>query len=209
MLSDPMSSPVTTTTKAAPLEVRKTAQTLYFAGLPPKAIAAELSLSPNLVIKWITRYGWRDARDKSKQILVTKAETSLAREAANEVIRRSDKVRTLLASEVEGQASALAKAPPKRLADLANTPERQGRTAVLKTLTDAAATVFGWGSDSPGGVVALVELPREGVLDVDATVTSQDLRPETPQQLVVESSPDGITAQGQAEIDTTETPSTA
>lgn len=88
----------------------------------------------------------------------------------------SSQVRDLLAKEALQQAKTLCKGRPASRKDLATTPAGQGRTALLKQLAEASASVFGWTDDKPMGMV-LIEAPRhfddaKPIVDVEATTGS-------------------------------------
>ncbi len=74
----------------------------------------------------------------------------------NALSQAGDKVRETLAKSLAAQAVALSEKGFKR-ADLTG---RDGTAQATKTLADAAATVFGWGDTTPGGLIVVGEVER-------------------------------------------------
>lgn len=67
-----------------------------------------------------------------------------------------DKVRDKLARALDAQADALAPDEGEKLTRESLTG-RDGTAQATKTLADAAATVFGWGDSTPGGLLVMQE----------------------------------------------------
>lgn len=182
-------------TKPTPAAVKDLVKMLWFQGISPSAIAVETGVKRETISTWAKRGNWTSTRDNGKQLLKRKAQVTMAVTVAREVSRESAEVRNLLAGAVRSQAERLAASPPASVKELANTPDRQGLAAVLKTVVDSASEVFDWQSQHTPGVVVLQDLrssePGEQVIDIaaatdpvtDATDTPSNSVPGEPAKL--------------------------
>ena len=142
---------------------RDTVKLLYLQGLTPAVIATQTGVRVGTIHKWSTRQGWTKLRTEAKNVLVGHAQGALVRENANELRRASQQIRSRLSSELASQVELLARSPARSIAALANSPARQGRTALVKSLAEAAALVHDWDADKPAGIILAVDL-RQGML---------------------------------------------
>jgi hypothetical protein len=130
-------------TKPTDKKIKQEAAILYATGLGPTAIAAkyaEAGLKPSTVQKWITRFGWRELRaNNSKEI-----GAATLRTVQKSISELDQETRRALAVELSRSVGLLVSTPAKGVSDLGNTPQRQGRSAIIKSLSDAAGNVFGW-----------------------------------------------------------------
>ena len=163
---------------AIPAEVKDVAKSMYFAGLEPSTISADLGVAIKTVYKWVNRGKWGVARDTAKGKLISRGKASLAIQAGQDIAASSANTRAHLASVVERQAAALAKQQPTA-ESLANTRERQGQAAVAKTVMETARGVFEWGETSRPGLVLSVKLGAE-VLSKPTSCSVIDLQAEAP-----------------------------
>ena len=99
---------------------------------------------------------------ESKDKLKRRVENCLVRENANELRKASQQIRSRLSAELASQVELLAQTPARSIAALANSPARQGRTALVKSLAEAAALVHDWDADKPAGIILAVDL-RQGM----------------------------------------------
>ena len=153
-----------------PESTRIIAQALVIQGFSLRVVSEKTGLKLRTIQTWARRYGWRELRDKTKQE-VNQAVAIAAASALDEFSTRS---REWLAGEVQEQIGAQRNSPIKKPSELANSPKRQGRAAVLKTVTDAASTIFGWGDTTPGGILIMGDMrgtepaASQPVIDVGA-----------------------------------------
>lgn len=132
------------------------ARALYLAGTGPAEIARQLSLNPLTIQGWITRRNWLSDRTMVQTIVKSQQPTE-AQEAWREA---GLKARADLARAVGRQAAMLAKIEVRSLAQLGNTPARQGLAAVTKTVTETCREVFGWSDQADAGAVNVPHLKR-------------------------------------------------
>jgi hypothetical protein len=153
----------------------ETAKALYFQGNSLKSIATQLNLNPSTVRFWSFNQRWPELAGKAKQLtqlsqVKMSVNVNVASPAASE---QSARVRNALGAAVESQAIALA-ASETRLEDLPNTPARQGQAAVLKTIADAASTIFDWDSQHTPGIIVIGDVegrePESTPIDVQSSV---------------------------------------
>jgi len=156
---------------------RDTVKLLYLQGLTPAIIAAQTGVLYGTVRKWVSRDGLAKLRSKAKQTLVDHAQGALIRESASELRRASQQIRSRLSSELASQVELLARSPARSIAALANSPARQGRTALVKSLAEAAALVHDWDSDKPAGIILAVDL-RQGMLTGPSAVVDVPSLPQ-------------------------------
>jgi len=127
-------------------------QSLFLQGIPPATIAKQTGLSVNTVQKRASRKGWVAIRDRVKVDLSKPLRDTLAMQVAqaqsNAIAKASAQAQTAFAEEVNAQAKLLRSKPARRLSDLSSTPKRQGRAAVVSTLVNAAAKLYGWDAQS-------------------------------------------------------------
>lgn len=162
-------------------EQKELAKSLYLQGLKAPVIAETISVPVGTIRKWSTRGGWPSLSAQTSVIRIQRAEGRAGSEAAANIQDRSNRVRSLLAAEVEAQAQALASQPPKP-SELGNTPQRQGRAAIAKAIADTASTVFDWQSQVTQGLIVIGEVeradPRETPAAIDIQAESRLAGPE-------------------------------
>lgn len=153
-------TPVKKSQKPHPQAVRDACQVLYCQGATPAFIARQFSLPVGTVAKWAERGGWRLLRDEL-QAQTAKVSRSVV---GRSLTHASNELRAQLAEELADQVNALRRAPCKKASELRNTRNKQGRAAVVKTVVESAAAVFGWGSsDKPGLILPMVgDAPADG-----------------------------------------------
>ena len=110
------------------------AQVLYVEGEAYADIAERVGVTPATLRQHAKRHGWKQLRQD--------ALAAVSRAVTKSLLERARDTRNRLAEEVERQAGLLTECPPKSLAELAN--KGQGRTAVVRTIAQTAADVFGW-----------------------------------------------------------------
>ena len=123
---------------------REMVQTLYMAGLRPSEIAKQTGCKPATVSAWATRFGWHTAlQGMARNVKLVQGRS----------ISGDNRLRDALRSEAVAQVETLTKTPIKNARSLANTPQRQGRAAVLKTLTEAVSLIDDWEQEKRSGLV--------------------------------------------------------
>ena len=155
----------TITARHPPIDFNR-AVILRAQGASFKDIARIIGGTPGSIRVGLQRKGRAQIVAQSRAILLQTATT-----AANLLSKRSTNSRRNLAAVVEQASSVLVNEPITSADQLANTPERQGRAAVLKTLTDAASTVFGWSEQAPAAFVDARGLANCEALDVEQVTT--------------------------------------
>lgn len=162
--------------KALPEAVRDEVKVLFVAGFTPEHISKQKGVNPRTIHQWSRRHGWINLRDK----LQGKVNKAVVATVTNGLQSQSDSIRARLASELERSTAALEKTPVRGANALANTPARQGRAAILKTLADTAATVFDWSAGSVSGLVLVGSFSQadpdnqiQPVVEVASTVTPE------------------------------------
>ena len=148
---------------ALPATTREQVKLLFLQGLKLPVIQSETGVKQVTIRNWSRRYGWSKLVSESKDKLKRRVENCLVRETTNELRKASQQIRSRLSSELASQVELLAQTPARSIAALANSPARQGRTALVKTLAEAAALVHDWDADKPAGIILAVDL-RQGVV---------------------------------------------
>lgn len=155
-------------------------QSLFLQGLPPATIAKQTGVKFGTIQSRASRKGWVAIRDGVKANLAKPLRDTLAMQVAqaqsNAIAKASQQAQTAFAEEVNAQAKLLRSKPAKRLSDLSSTPKRQGRAAVVSTLVNAAAKLYGW--DQQSAQPSHVSLTK---IDVHA-----DTKPTKPDQPTVD-----------------------
>lgn len=154
------------------------ASILRASGMTYDEIAKTLGVSKPSLANGMRRRGDAFLASQARQNLL-----GLISRSSSVFVNKSSNIRLKLASGLEQAAELVALTPPQR-GDLENTPERQGRAAVLKTLVDASSTLFNWEKDSPAGLVdpqALYDAQVDAPIDVAST--SVDTASPVPEQL--------------------------
>lgn len=123
-------------------------------GLTPGQAAAKLGLSRSTVKNWFNQPHVIAAKDIVHTLVKAELETQVNQALA----KQSDNTRTALANEIESAANTLAKAPALTVHELLDNEGRTSRIAGVKTLAEAASTVFGWSKG--GGANGLSSLRR-------------------------------------------------
>lgn len=159
---------------AAPLPkaLRKEAKTLYLTGLNCKEVAAVLNLKPITVQYWRRTEEWENDRKQVKSVALATVKGA----TGNGLQRRSSEARELAANAVDAQLRAIAANPG--VDDLANSKEGQGSAAVLKTIVETAAQVYGWNDEKTVGLVVVDDLrvfdqKKEKAVDVIEVKTAE------------------------------------
>jgi hypothetical protein len=144
---------------------RETVKLLYIQGVKTSVIAAETGVKQGTIKTWANRYGWNQLGARANAVLVSRGEARL-RESTRTLQAASQALRGGLSEELLDQLAVLRSQPPRRTADLGNSPRGQGRAAVAKTLAEAASLVHDWDAEHAPGliVVGLVERyePEDG-----------------------------------------------
>jgi len=148
---------------AKAVAIRETVKLLFLQGVKTNLIAQETGVKPGTIKTWSHRFGWANLVATAKRQLVSRATTALVQETTGELRRASQQIRSRLSSELASQVELLARSPARSIAALANSPARQGRTALVKSLAEAAALVHDWDADKPAGIILAVDL-RQGML---------------------------------------------
>lgn len=105
-------------------------------------IAKELGCKANTLRIQFTRKGY------TKHVaLATKGIQGQAVVSESKPMKDGSKLKAELAEELEEQLMAL-RSLPVRAAQLGNTPEGQGRAAIVKTIAETGKIAHGWGNDS-------------------------------------------------------------
>lgn len=96
--------------------------------------------------------------------------------------KQSDRVRTKLADEIESQIEILRATPAIRVGDLAG---KDGRAALVKTITETASTLFDWSNTAMTGIIISGPLPeppaQKSIIDVAPPEPEQKESPAVPQ----------------------------
>jgi hypothetical protein len=176
---DEVRQPATKPQRATPVladpKTRELAKALYLQGQPYKEIEAATGVRQGTIRGWAMRDEWSNlvklTKAIPKQVIGRMSvNVNVASPAASE---QSARVRNALGAAVESQAMALA-ASETRLEDLPNTPARQGQAAVLKTIADAASTIFDWDSQHTPGIIVIGDVegrePESTPIDVAGSV---------------------------------------
>lgn len=145
------------------------AQSLYLQGVSLQDIAKQINVTLGSLRKRANRGNWTVLRRESVQI----ASTVVQGHTGRNLVQASRDVRQSLAEEVADQVSILRESPPKKVSELGNTPDGQGRAAVTKTVIDSAASVFGWDDSPERGIIVIGELRQFDemkTVDVSASV---------------------------------------
>lgn len=125
--------------KAHPPELRAIAKELYLQGFKPEAISEKYGINRRTIAGWIAKLDWRALRAN-----VANAVSQSVQEARNPLAKASQTAQAAFSDELHSQAALLRSKPARRLSDLSSTPKRQGRAAVVSTLVNAAAKLYGW-----------------------------------------------------------------
>lgn len=149
-----------------PQHVRDTVQVMFCQGVTPSIISSQTGVPINTVNTWAKRHGWTRVRDS-----LTSSRNRIAQAVISEsLIDASKAVREGLATELRDQIAALKRDPVRRASGLRNVAGVQGRAAVVKTIADAASTVFGWQGEQKVSLIAPMCGPA---VDVQAEVTTE------------------------------------
>ncbi len=158
-----------------PVETRELAKLLFTQGLKPSVIACHTGVKLTTVYMWINRYHWQNLLSENKEVLKNVARNAVPSESKAELSAVSSKLRQKLSTVIEAQIAVLEKSPPKSIKDLANTRERQGQAAVVKSIIDGAATLLDWKGESTPGMVMIghlnIERPEPPAIQIQATVS--------------------------------------
>ena len=159
-------------------ELKQKAKQLFHEGLKWSKISEETGVASNTLRVWGHRGKWKEELQEAKRLIETsKAKclviASVQANPSQKALQSSgNRLRTSFATVIEQSTAALLESPITNASELANTPERQGKAAVIKTLVDAAATVFDWSGQRNQGYIAfeqstLADEPE--AIDVQAT----------------------------------------
>lgn len=157
-------------TKRLPKATKELAHSLYLQGGSPGSIAKHLGIEVGTVRTWTKRYGWRDNRAISREIMSQTAEggednapdtvasITVVQTKPTEQTEVSQRVREQLIEELEAQLAILRGTPIPNVAALATRRGEQGRMAVLKGIAETAATVFPEWETASQGIIIMGEL---------------------------------------------------
>ena len=123
---------------------RELVKQLVIQGLKISKISELTGVKPKTIRTWSGRGEWSKIASDSSVALEQTGEKALAVQVARNLAERSEAVRSKLAMVVEDQADLLVQDPAAKLSQLANSPKGQGHASVVKTVTEAASTIFGW-----------------------------------------------------------------
>ena len=141
---------------------REVIKTLYVQGFTPTVIQSKTGVNYRTVLTWARRFKWRLLRAKVADDL-NSAALAVAQSSLTE---QSKRLKEKLSNELHDQVSILERLPIKSAKALANTRYGQGRAAVVKTIVESAATVYGWSADNKHTLVQVNVLNQ---VDLDAT----------------------------------------
>ncbi len=140
-------------------------QALYLQGLQPSVIQAKTGVLASTVMRRASRKGWAAVKAKAKADLglplkAVRDDLSLqvARSHSKALAQASQQAQASFSEEITAQSKVLASQPPRRLADLANSPAREGRASVVSRLVQTAAKLYGW--DNQGSAPTHLSLTR-------------------------------------------------
>lgn len=160
---------------------------LYVQGVPVPDISKETGVKPSTIYKRAVRGKWTQVKERSRRLaslapikrqgLAVVVQTG----PQNALQSSSNRVRSDFASVLEQATTALLKSPINEPGELPNTPERQGKAAVIKTLVDAAATVFDWSAQRNQGVVVFEQSTLQDEPAIDVQSVPEPTKPPTPE----------------------------
>jgi hypothetical protein len=108
----------------------------------------------------VVRGNWRSLRESVKDDV----NGATLRTVRTSISQLDKETRLALATDLAHDARLLVKNPAKNVADLATNPKRQGRGALLKNLSDAAAMVYGLQAGQTVQQLVSVELLNGAVM---------------------------------------------
>lgn len=127
-------------------------QALWLQGLTPAVIAEKTGVKTSSIVSRAYRKGWPELVRKTKAELAKAPQTSVALQVAEDhakaLVKASQIAQETFSKELHAQAAILSQRPPRRLADLANNPAREGRASVVSKLVNTAAKLYGWDAQS-------------------------------------------------------------
>lgn len=97
-------------------------------------------VSYDAVRQWVFKYRIPEIRDIAKDAVDFALQRALKGSVGRDVRER-------LALVVKQEVDLLYDNPPQYVGELGNTPEGQGRAAIIKTVIESASEVFGWGKE--------------------------------------------------------------
>lgn len=126
---------------ALPQEQRDAARSLYLNGLRPRVIADRLGISPQAVFNWVTRYEWKQLRNKVADKLTIEVNEPKAKTL-------SESIREKLAIQLSRAVEALGKVNISSRLDSVDQ-----HAAIQAKLAATGEKLFGWGSEERGVIV--------------------------------------------------------
>jgi hypothetical protein len=145
------------------------AKALYIQGVRPHIIATETGLKLATLKTLANRHKWNHSVANAQAVRESRAQKMMMVAVSQAEKPASVRLREALSAELEQQVKALQAEPVTRANQLANSPLRQGRAAVLQTIANTAKLVHDWGTERPGGVVLCDLLSEEpAAIDVES-----------------------------------------
>lgn len=149
-------------------------QALYLQGLTLNAIGQKTGVKPGTIKGRAARYGWSLQRAQAKTEAVAPLNVHLAKAHSAALAKASEYAQKALSGELDGQLAVLQTRKPRTLADLANTPKREGRASVVKKLVETADKLYGWSAqDQQPQTLNLTQVnvapPKPGQQVIDVT----------------------------------------
>ncbi len=131
---------------------------LFFQGFTAGQISLKTGVKPGTIQTKAARHGWCQLRDRGAIDFGNPGLVALTNAHSKSLVKASQQAQATFSEEITAQASVLASQPPRRLADLANSPAREGRASVVSRLVQTAAKLYGW--DNTGSVPTHLSLTR-------------------------------------------------
>jgi hypothetical protein len=148
-------------------DIREHAKNLWVRGVKIAVISVETGLPKSTIKNWAARYGWIQLTRNTTKILEARQ--------ASLVTPEGNAIRNALRREATRQIEVLESTPIKGYDDLPNTPDRQGRTTMLKTMTETVSMIDDWESSNRPGLILAGALCSESPVEIAASVeTVQD-----------------------------------
>ena len=162
---------------------------MFLSCIPVPKIAEQLNVPVHTVKKWADRGKWGRSRGQAIQTVRSGMQANVALYAANSL---GDQTRAGLADVLAKQVAVMQKQPAKRVSQLAG---RDGLATAAKTITDAAATIFGWSESRVIGLVDVRQLSSDHssespIIDVSTVDSAESLENVT--EVIQSDSPQSV-----------------
>lgn len=165
-------------TETQPPTLKHQARAMYLAEQPLSQIAVLLGVNLATVRQWAVRGKWREPK-RAVQKAVTEI---VSHHVIKAIAKDSEDARTIMSNELIGQARILASKPAKTLAELRTTPDRQGRTALSKSLVEAMDGLYGWKNSAVSQSTTQFTDWADSI-EVEEVKPSVPLLPEAPKEV--------------------------